>query len=139
MRSETALLIAALLSCVGCADLSRGPPSGDDDAPPVAVDGDAGTGGDGVSFAADVHPLLVSRCQSCHGSGGSAAETAFLLSGDVDADYAVSATFVDASSPEDSRLVSKAAGVGHAGGALLPAGSPEHDTLVLWIAQGASP
>lgn len=139
MRSS-ALLFYALSSsfALGCADFSRGNPSGNDTGPPPVNDRDGGST-EALSFASDVHALLVSRCQGCHGAGGSASTTAFVLSGEVSDDYAVSISFVSESAPAESRLVSKAAGTGHAGGALFPSGSDEQDLLVQWIAQGALP
>lgn len=141
MRSEAlekVLLLVAALALAGCADFARGRPSPDGDDEPPLVERDAGPGG-APSYATDVHPLLVSRCQGCHGAGGAASSTAYVLSGSPDDDYALNVRFIDESAPAQSRLVSKAAGVGHGGGALFPAGGDEHDLLVQWIAQGALP
>ena len=47
--------------------------------------------------------------------------------------------FVDTSAPAGSRLLSKLSGNGHQGGAVYAAGSPEYQTILHWIEQGALP
>lgn len=142
MRSDglkkATLLVAALGLLAGCADFARGRPSPDDGVEEPVGGQDAGPDG-APSFASDIHPLLMSRCHSCHSSGGGASSTGYVLSGGADSDYALTVRFIDESAPAQSRLVSKASGVGHGGGALFPAGSDEHGLLVQWIAQGALP
>jgi hypothetical protein len=132
-------LLAAVLFGAACADFSRGPAS-------PAADAGADTGGEGgpadgavVSFAADVHPLLIASCQRCHSAGAEAGDTQLLLTGDADADYATVSRFVDTSAPAGSRLLSKASGNGHGGGTVFAAGSPEYQTVLDWIQQGAPP
>jgi hypothetical protein len=131
------LLIASLL---GCADFSRGPTS-QKDAASTGGTADGGGTGDGqaaLSFATDVYPLL-SVCMSCHVPGGAASDTSLLLSGNAAADYPTVLQFVDTSAPAGSRILSKVSGNGHGGGTVYAAGSPEYDTLLAWIQQGAPP
>jgi hypothetical protein len=142
--------LAGLLAAVaalgsGCADFSRGgasPDAGGDGA--LASDdggaSDAGAGADaGVSFAADVHGILTSSCARCHAAGQQAGDTALLLTGVAAADYAVVAPFVDTATPASSRLLAKMSGQGHGGGTLYAAGTPQYQTVLLWIQQGAAP
>ena len=136
------LLAFAGLSALGCADFSRGaPPISEPDA--AAPDGGADViaGGDatGLSFAADVHGLLVDGCQRCHAAGGQAGDTDFVLSGDATADRAATVEFVDLDQPAASRLLSKGSGTGHGGGAVYAVGTPEYQTILEWISQGAMP
>jgi hypothetical protein len=128
------LLVATLL---GCADFSRGPSSQGEAG--VTVDG--GGTGDGqaaLSFATDIYPLL-SVCMTCHVPGGAASDTSLILSGKAATDYATVLQFVDTSAPAGSRILSKVSGNGHGGGTVYAVGSPEYDTLLAWIQQGAPP
>jgi hypothetical protein len=135
-------LIAGMLAClvaigVACADFSRGAPSpATGDGGPSPGDG-GGEGGATLSFAADVYPLFVPACEDCHAAGEEAGDTQLLFTGSADADYASVAMFVDTSAPAGSRLLSKMTGNGHQGGAVYAAGSPEYQTVLHWIEQGA--
>jgi hypothetical protein len=140
-RAPLALMILVL---VGCADLERGD-TAPDAAGPVVTDGggDVGMPGDGgaaaTSFARDVHPLLLDGCGRCHTAGGMAASSGLLFTREAAADRQAALTFVNLDQPAASRLLSKGAGIGHGGGAVYAAGTPEYDTILRWIAQGASP
>jgi len=122
----------------GCADLSRGDPS------PIAADaadaGDAAASGDGpaLSFATDVLPLLA-PCATCHVAGGQAGDTSLLFTADATATYATVVRLVDTTAPAASRLLSKASGNGHGGGAIFLPGSSQYQTILTWIQQGAPP
>jgi hypothetical protein len=139
MSSERVLrglsVVALAASALGCADLSRG-----SSAPPTTTDGAAAPdGGQGaLSFAADVLPLLA-RCKQCHVPDGQAGDSALVFTGDAAADYATVIRFVDTAAPAGSRLLAKASGAGHGGGTVYAAGSPEYETLLDWIQQGAPP
>ena len=136
-----ALACAVALAFAACADFSRGepsPPAVDAGGPPA---GDAATG-DGaapVSFATDVFPLLVPTCQMCHAPGQMAGDTQLLFTGTAATDYATVLTFVDTSAPAGSRLLAKMGGNGHQGGTVYAAASPEYETVLHWIQQGAPP
>jgi hypothetical protein len=94
----------------------------------------------GPTFAAGVHALLLSGCQSCHSSAGSAAATRLLFTGNAESDLASVHGSLDPAAPtraETSPLVRKGAGIEHGGGVVFAAGSPGHATLVAWIAAGA--
>lgn len=134
MSSRRLLLAALLLS--GCADLERGP---------AAVVPDAGTtddatapDGEALSFATSVLPLF-DACVRCHATGQEAGDTQLLFTGSVDADLASVLRFVDTDAPAGSRLLAKLSGLGHQGGAIYAAGSPEYQTVLQWIQQGARP
>ena len=139
MTSERAfrIVVALLALGAGCADVSRGPS-------PATVDAGAGEGGvlspdAAVSFAADVHGILIGGCQSCHAEGAEAGDTTFLLTGDAAADLAAATRFVDVNAPASSRLLAKMSGRGHGGGTLYAAGTPEYETVLRWIQEGARP
>lgn len=126
-----ALVAAAPL---GCADFSRGPTQVSTDETP-----DGGGSGDGkgsLSFATDVYPLLT-ICQNCHVAGGAASATSLLFAGNAATDYTTILKFVDTSAPEGSRMLSKMSGNGHGGGTIYAAGTPEYETVLHWIQQGA--
>jgi hypothetical protein len=131
-RWALAPLVAA--AALGCADFSRGPTQMSTDEIP-----DAGGNGDGngsLSFATDVYPLLA-VCQNCHVPGGAASATSLLFAGNAAADYTTILKFVDTSAPEGSRMLSKMSGNGHGGGTIYAAGTPEYETVLHWIQQGA--
>jgi hypothetical protein len=148
MNSEArflpALIAGALaggLALGACADFSRGEPSPKVDAGGPA-DGGAETGGDGgvaLSFATDVYPLLVPTCQTCHAPGQMAGDTQLLFAGNPSIDYPTVLMFVDTSAPAGSRLLVKMTGNGHQGGTVYASGSPEYETVLHWIQQGALP
>jgi hypothetical protein len=131
-----AMLAVAAGGFVGCADLSRGDPS-----PATTPDaGDAATGSDAaaLSYATDVLPLLA-PCMTCHVAGGQAGDTSLLFTADASASYAAVVRLVDTTSPAASRLLSKASGNGHGGGAIFLPGSSQYQTILTWIQQGAPP
>jgi len=141
IRWVVAAALAGGLALSACADFTRGEPS-----PKVDAGGSDGggtdSGGDGgaaLSFAKDVEPLLVPTCQMCHATGQMAGDTQLLFTGTADTDYPTVLMFVDTSAPGGSRLLSKMAGNGHQGGTVYAAGSPEYQTVLHWIEQGASP
>ena len=102
----------------------------------TADGGGTGDGQGALSFATDAYPLL-SVCKNCHVSGGAASGTSLLFSGNAATDYPTVLSFVDTSAPASSRLLSKVSGNGHGGGTIYAAGSPEYQTLLAWIQQGA--
>jgi hypothetical protein len=131
--------LVTMIGCAagGCADVSRGPAA-------QATDAGAGEGGApssdaALSFAADVHGILVGSCQRCHAAGAEAGDTAFLLTGDAATDLTATAPFLDVNAPAQSRLITKMAGQGHSGGTLFAAGTPEYQTVLRWIQEGARP
>src|SRR3954468_5994301 len=132
--SRWALVALVAGAPVGCADFSRGATQLSTDETP-----DAGGSGDGqgtLSFATDVDPLLT-ICQNCHVPGGAASATSLLFAGNAATDYPTMLKFVDTSAPEGSRLLSKMSGNGHGGGTIYAAGTPEYETVLHWIQQGA--
>jgi hypothetical protein len=143
MSSERALLLLALASGLACADLERGPPRPDAAAADTGgSSAEAGGGGEtaaSLSFARDVHPLLIDGCAPCHNSNGQASNTALLLTGDAARDLPVVNRYVDTSNPAGSRLLVKGAGMGHGGGAVYPTSSPEYRMILDWISQGSAP
>jgi hypothetical protein len=136
-RWTLAVVLTAVLPWLpGCADFERGESSADAGVTPSDGGGD---GGEAVSFASSVHPLLTSGCQSCHRNGGAAGGTSFVLAGDAEADYVKAVSLTDASNPPGSRLLRKTAGAGHGGGAIYAEGTAEYQTLLAWVAGGAQP
>lgn len=133
----SALLGLGLLASLGaCADFQRGAYWDDEAEAGTAETGVAGLYG----YAADVHPLLAAGCERCHAPGNSASGTDFLIfSDELEASYASTLEFVDLDAPAASRLLSKTAGAGHAGGAVFDDRSPEYALLLAWIEQGAPP
>lgn len=133
--------LAALLLCAGCADFSRGEPLGSSGAGGGLPDG-MGNGSDAgasSSYAADVQPLLLDGCESCHSPTGAASGTGFVLTGSVPDDYLSTLDFVDVNTPDASRLVFKMAGRSHGGGAVFTSASPEYAQVLRWIGEGAAP
>ena len=90
------------------------------------------------TFAASVHPILMTTCALCHRPGGPAAMTRFLLSGDAAKDEPAARAFVDVEAPERSALVTKSSGQMHGGGAVLPSGDARLATILAW-ARGLAP
>ena len=145
-RHNRAVLIVGAVACAlaftACADFSRGEPSPVADAgarPDSATTDAATTDGATLSFATAIYPLLVPTCQTCHSAGNEAGDTQLLFVGDAAVDHATAIMFVDTSAPASSRLLAKATGNGHQGGAVYAAGSAEYNTILQWIQQGAQP
>ena len=130
--------LGAGLAFAACADFSRGdPPVDAGDGPPGDASADDAAA---LSFATDVYPLLTSGCGGCHGAGGAAADTQLVLTAKASADAAAVTRLVDTVAPAASRLLAKASGsTGHGGGTIYAIGSPEYETLLHWIQQGARP
>jgi hypothetical protein len=141
MTSRPALVLAlsslAALALVACADLERGPAAVTPDASASDAGGAEGGGG-ALSFAANVYPLLA-PCKRCHVPDQEAGDTRLIFSGDATADYNTVLMFVDTSAPTSSRLLAKMSGQGHEGGEIYAVGSPEYQTVLQWIQQGAHP
>ncbi|MEM6729941.1 MAG: hypothetical protein AAF658_00205 [Myxococcota bacterium] len=142
MRFEW-LVIVALMP--GCADFERGepsPPSANDNANggnTNANENDNSADPAPLGFASDIHALVIRDCAGCHASEGQASGSDLIYEDDVDADFTETLRFIDESSPEDSRFLTKASGRGHGGGATYPTTSPEYDLVLRWIAGGALP
>lgn len=152
MNSKTLILAAAAgLALAACGDFERGKPipvaagpsdeAPDDNTTPTdgnPVTGPTGPGGgEGLSFAADVHPLLIDKCSQCHGANNS---TAYKLTGEAEADLATVLTFVNTGAPADSTLLKKGSGqTSHGGGAVIEVDSAEFETIVQWLTEGAKP
>ncbi len=132
------LCLVGALGLAACADFQRGAPPAAGEPEPAAGD-DGGPGPGATVFAGAVHDTLLQGCQSCHAAGQAASNTAWLLTGDVEADYLATLPFIDESAPLQSRLLAKASGRGHAGGGVFPADSAELDLLIQWIVDGAMP
>ena len=128
------LVVAAL----GCADFSRGPTQMSTGGTDGTADGGTADGQGALSFATDVYPLLT-ICMNCHVPGGAASDTSLIFSGNAVMDYATVVSFVDTSGPASSRILSKVSGNGHGGGTIYAAGSPQYETILHWIQQGAPP
>ncbi|MBL4848894.1 MAG: hypothetical protein JKY65_25510 [Planctomycetes bacterium] len=92
-----------------------------------------------ITYTADVKPILVARCTSCHsGTSLPAAVAGYPLTITNDtADYAETVNRTNPQTPDASLLLTKATGNAHGGGAVLTVGSAEHTTLIQWI-QGGS-
>jgi hypothetical protein len=122
-------------AALGCADFSRGGPGFDAGEPTEAA---AKSDGAALSFATDIYPLL-SPCRNCHVPGGAASSTSLIFTGTAAADYTTVLNFVNTSSPASSRMLAKMSGSGHGGGTIYAAGTPEYETILNWIQQGAPP
>lgn len=91
------------------------------------------------TYVADVKPILAARnCASCHQT-----QSNFRLSANLannTADHAEALGEINTATPELSDLLRKPGtigGVTHGGGRLIPQGSPEYNTILQWIQQGA--
>ena len=131
---RTIVLALFALAGGGCADFSRGPAA-------APVDGGAGEGGaanpDAAVAFADVEAILIGSCMRCHSAGGEAGDTTFLLTGDAASDFTTATRFVDVNAPTSSRMLAKMSGNGHGGGTVHAVGSPEYQTVLSWIQEGA--
>ena len=104
-------------------------------------------------FTSTVHPILLSRCGSCHqavGPPGSGAGTGFVgrrfvLTGQAEGDLSVTLSMVgNVSSPADSELLRRPASNGTTpehgqavgGGAVMPAGTTDYNSICNWIQAG---
>jgi len=166
MSSERSLLAIALLLLAACADFRRGetwegtsesgdaassspaPMPADTAGDAESDDGAATTSGgasesgapdEGPSFATDVLPILRAGCERCHSADGSASATTFVLGPDDAEAYETALELVDLVEPGASRLLSKAAGVGHIGGVIFDDRTTEYTTILDWIEHGAMP
>ncbi len=138
MTFKRLALFALPLLLLACGDFERGAPSPaggtDDDIPTPVTDG---TNGDPDAVFGDIHPVLIDRCAGCHGASSA---TAYRLTGDADADYAVVAGLVDLAAPTESTLLRKGAGESpHGGGAVWTAGDDDYQAVLAWIEAGANP
>ncbi len=86
-----------------------------------------------VSFASAVMPVLITNCQSCHGSSGNLTIT------DTSSTYTNISinNFIDTVNVDNSSLLTKALGTSHGGGAVLNTTDASYQTLKDWISQGA--
>jgi len=133
------LLMIALIA--GCAGFTRGEQWVDEDvdAPPAGPE-DTSAGGTNSTYSGDIHDLLLDGCERCHSPDGAANGTAFIiLANDIEASYSSVIEFVDVDAPSSSRLLSKAAGMGHGGGTIFDTRSAEYAEILAWIEQGALP
>ena len=128
-------LIAALVG-VGCAPFERGERR-------VAPNADGGlpdAGAADISFEVDVLPVLLDRCGICHREGGSGtASKKYVLTEEPEVDHATVLALVDLEAPGASRLLEKARGEEHVGGAALPEDAADYALVRDWIAAGAPP
>jgi hypothetical protein len=76
---------------------------------------------------------------NCHVPGGAASSTSLIFTGSAAADYTTVLEFVNTSAPASSRILSKVSGNGHGGGTIYAAGTPQYETILTWIQQGAPP
>ncbi len=99
-----------------------------------------------VSFSADIHPILRSNCQSCHGTTSNNGN--LKIDDDATTTYnniistapATSGytSFIDKTNPPNSLLLEKAIGnLSHGGGQVLTINSTEYKAILTWIEQGA--
>jgi hypothetical protein len=108
--------------------------------PDAAASGAAGSSATtNTSYGADIYPVLLDGCESCHSPTGAASDTGLLLTGSASDDYPSTFDLIDVGSPEASRLVVKMEGRGHGGGAIYTPASPEHALVLRWIGEGAAP
>src|SRR5687768_10237878 len=141
MNSEQGLtwrrwtVLGALGLCGACADFSRGEPSGSGASSAGLPDATASSAGgssatSSATYAADIHPVLLDGCASCHSSTGTGSDTELVLTDSASDDYPSTLSLVDLGSPDASRLVVKMEGRGHGGGAIYTRASPRY-ALVL--------
>ncbi len=105
-----------------------------------ACSGDSPTGGDGVSFSAEVQPIFDANCGACHPPAGgldlSPAGSYSNLVSVVSTEYGVMR--VQPGDPYNSVLYGKASGESFPG-AMPPVNlsAMEIETILLWIQEGA--
>ena len=89
-------------------------------------------------YLGTVAGILASRCTVCHADSNNAGFAGYGLTSaaDAEADYNATLAQVDAASPADSPLLTKAIGDAHGGGAILTAGDADYDAILSWINDG---
>jgi hypothetical protein len=86
-----------------------------------------------VKFSTDVHPLLQSKCGTCHGDAGTLPKFG---SADVATSYAAVKADVDTANPAASKLLVKGlGGASHGGGA--PLTTADAQKIQQWITECA--
>ena len=90
-----------------------------------------------VSFSNDVYPILQNKCQICHGANSPIDAPVFIYS-DAQTTYSAVINLVNLADPQNSRLLLKATNqTPHEGGQVIQPNSPEYQTILNWISQGA--
>jgi len=89
-------------------------------------------------YLGTVATILAGRCTVCHADSNNAGFPGYSLTSaaDTEADYNATLAQVDAASPADSPLLTKAIGDAHGGGAILTAGDADYDAILSWINDG---
>jgi hypothetical protein len=59
------------------------------------------------------------------------------LTGDAATDFVTVSGFINGNAPASSRLLTKMSGNGHGGGTVYAVGTPEYETVLQWIQEGA--
>jgi mono/diheme cytochrome c family protein len=90
-----------------------------------------------LAFAPKIHDQLLTKCGQCHREGAIGGRSALMLTGDVAADYDATVALVDRDAPARSRLLTKAIGTEHGGGATIQVGSDPYRDILAWIEGGA--
>ncbi len=98
-----------------------------------------------VSFSKNVYPILKNNCQSCHGATSGSGN--LRIGNDVITTYnnlmtttpVVGGSYIDTANPSTSLLLQKATNsIPHGGGQRFSSSSPEYQTILNWIQQGAN-
>lgn len=85
------------------------------------------------TFGANVMPVLVAKCKSCHGDNGRFSVTS------TSATYNNIVALKGAAATSGKYLMDKGSGtVGHGGGAVIPTSSAEYATIKSWVDAGAA-
>ena len=124
-----------------CADFSRGEPAPRRPTPARTERGDVGDVRRRGAVVRDRRlPAARPTCQTCHAAGQQAGDTQLLFTGDA-ADR-LRRPCSRSSTPRRrpaSRLLVEDERQRHSGGTIYAAGSPEYQTILQWIQQGAPP
>lgn len=145
------LIAASLLVGCGSSDSDDGVGSTEgteinDDGTSQPVEGDDGTGGGtdtpttpppvtstASTFGSDVMPVLVTKCQSCHGSNGNFTVTT------ASSTYANIVALKGSAAAGGQYLLDKGSNTaGHGGGEVIATSSAEYATIKSWVDAGAA-
>lgn len=134
------LVSASLL--VGCGSSTTTPTTADDGVY-LPVEPDNGTGGSddpitlppstASTFGSDVMPVLVTKCQSCHGSNGAFTVTT------ASSTYSNIVALKGSATAGGQYLLDKGSNsLGHGGGIVIATSSAEYATIKSWVDAGAA-
>ncbi len=106
--------------------------------PPVTAGGAAASPGPVRRLPPAVQQALAARCGPCHSPSGMASRSRLSLRGDPALDFESLVPFVRPEQPEQSPLLARGRGEGHAAGAFWSPADADYQATLAWIASAAA-